>query len=156
MNNIRITWDKPHRVARDNRGNTATVDRWGSEYGAMVSLLSLESCSRCHDCSDMRHCSDCTGCSGCYGCSRCANCSRCYGCSDPDVTGTLGDLGWWISGKMAGLGQLLMPIVGWWVGSPEAAVMAVDYRDGAQPGDILRYWPDMQAIIYAVVWGVRS
>ena len=65
----------------DERGNRATLERWGTEEAARKSLEALTDCSYCSDCSDCSYCSDCSGCSYCSGCSGCSRCSRCSGCS---------------------------------------------------------------------------
>ena len=63
----------------DDKGNRASIERWGSEKNARQALASLDGCSGCSDCSDCSGCSDCSRCSLCSGCS---DCSRCSDCSD--------------------------------------------------------------------------
>lgn len=65
----------------DQNGNSASIEKWGSEEAARRSLDTLIDCSACEDCEW------CVGCQGCYRCERsyecfeCELCSGCEGCS---------------------------------------------------------------------------
>ena len=60
----------------DEKGNRASIERWGSEDAARAALNTLDGCSGCSDCSDCSDCSRCSDCSGCSGCSDCSGCSE--------------------------------------------------------------------------------
>lgn len=49
----------------DDKGNRASLEKWGSEKAAKQSLKTLENCSDCSDCSDCSYCSYCSRCSDC-------------------------------------------------------------------------------------------
>lgn len=56
---------------KDENGNSASVEFWGSEDAARKSIASLVNC---------RDCEDCAGCSGCYECKHCYGCKECHLC----------------------------------------------------------------------------
>ena len=56
-----MTWIK------DENGNRASIERWGSEENARASLATLKDCSGCSDCFGCSRCFDCSGCSRCSG-----------------------------------------------------------------------------------------
>lgn len=68
---------------KDDNGNRASVERWGSEEKALESLATIENCYGCTDCTrcyGCTHCTRCVGCADCYGCTRCSRCTGCLGC----------------------------------------------------------------------------
>ena len=62
-------------------GNRASVERWGSEEKARLSLASLDSCWHCSDCYFCTRCMLCTRCTRCTLCTNCLNCTLCQRCS---------------------------------------------------------------------------
>lgn len=74
---------------KDDRGNKASVEYFGSREAAQKALDSLENCDNCINCSRCSDCSDCSRCSRCSHVASLANKKDLHG--DPDTaTPTLG------------------------------------------------------------------
>lgn len=68
---------------RDDKGNIATIEYWGSIEKASASLLTLKDCSNCLNCFNClrcRDCEECNNCSDCFACRKCSICCRCTIC----------------------------------------------------------------------------
>ena len=63
----------------DDKGNSSSVEYWGSETRACKALESLTDCYGCINCDN---CSSCGNCIACHNCTNCHACFECHHCSD--------------------------------------------------------------------------